>query len=368
MSDKRIPIKGRGATLNPQGRYERLARETVDDGWPDSAEEDSGPAPLKTEVTACAAKSIISRNDSPDIPFTQSINPYLGCEHGCAYCYARPSYAYWGMSPGLDFETKLTAKTNAVDLLRTELARPVYRCEPITLGANTDVYQPIEREWRITRQIIELLAECRHPLAIVTKSALIERDLDLLAPMARDRLTEAWISVTTLDGELARKLEPRAAAPHRRLQTIAALSRAGVPVGVLIAPVIPGINDHEIEAVLAAAHAAGARRAGSTLLRLPNELKGLFKDWLLRHYPQRAEHVLSLLHQLHGGERGAIEQRLNDPRFGHRMRGEGVFWTLIAQRFQQACARTGIDYADTRHAPLATHLFRPPSGPQLELF
>jgi DNA repair photolyase len=287
-------------------------------------------------------------------------------------CYARPSYAYWGMSPGLDFETKLVAKTNAAKLLREELAHPRYRCEPITLGANTDCYQPVEREWRITRQVLEVLHECRHPVGIITKSSLVERDIDLLADMARDGLAEVWVSVTSLDGELARRLEPRAAAPHRRLQTIAALAAAGIPVGVMVAPVIPALNDKHIEAVLGAAHAAGARRAGMVMLRLPNELKELFKDWLHQHYPMRAGHVLSLVRQLHGAERGSDDDaKLNDPRFGHRMRGEGIFAELATQRFRKACGRLGLNRSERNAREvghLVTGLFRPPAGPQMDLF
>jgi DNA repair photolyase len=371
MSRQPIVFKGRGATLNPQGRFEKLGREDFDDGWAPPAPGDEPAAP-KTEVTPREVKTIISRNDSPDIPFSQSINPYWGCEHGCAYCYARPSYAYWGMSPGLDFETRLVAKTNAAKLLREELAHPRYRCEPITLGANTDCYQPIEREWRITRQVLEVLHECRHPVGIITKSALVERDIDLLADMARDGLAEVWLSVTSLDGELARRLEPRAAAPHRRLQTIAALAAAGIPVGVMVAPIIPALNDKHIEAVLEAAHHAGARRAGMVMLRLPNELKELFEDWLRQHYPMRAGHVLSLVRQLHGAERGSEDEaKLNDPRFGHRMRGEGIFAELVAQRFKKACGRLGLNRGERNAREvghLVTGLFRPPAGPQMDLF
>jgi DNA repair photolyase len=365
-----VVFKGRGTAINPQGRFEKLAREAADDGWERAGDESETPAP-RTQVNARTAKSIITRNDSPDIPFSQSINPYLGCEHGCIYCYARPSYAYWGMSPGLDFETKIFAKHNAAEQLRRELWNPRYVCETIALGVNTDCYQPVEREWRITRSIIEVLSEFRHPVGIITKSSLVERDIDLIAPMARQRLADVWISLTTLDGELARRMEPRAAAPHRRLQTIRALCEAGIPVGVMIAPVIPAMNDGDIEAILEAVYEAGARRAGKVMLRLPNELKELFKDWLANHYPQRAGHVLSLLRQMHGAERGSGDDaKLNDPRFGHRMSGQGIFAELIAQRFRKACERIGMNRTadDRRDYGLDTSLFQRPAGPQMDLF
>src|SRR5438477_2041366 len=261
--------KGRGATFNPANRFRRDAREAVDDGWtpPEGTPSDDEPPPLKTTVSIQPARTIISRNDSPDIPFTQSINPYQGCEHGCIYCYARPTHAYLDLSPGLDFETKLFAKPNAAALLRAELAKPGYRCDPIALGSNTDPYQPIEREWKITRSLIEVMAECDHPLTITTKGALIERDLDLLAPMAAKGLVRVFISIAMLDRELARKLDPRAAAPHRRLQIVKGLTAAGIPVGVGVAPIIPQLTDHELEAILEAAAAAGARHAFWTMLR-----------------------------------------------------------------------------------------------------
>ena len=303
-----------------------------DDGWFVDGEPPPHP---RTAVTEEAARSIISRNDSPDVPFAQSINPYRGCEHGCFYCFARPTHSYLELSPGLDFETKLFAKTNAAERLRAELAKPGYRCSPIALGANTDPYQPIERRYRITRQILELLAECRHPFSIVTKNALVERDLDLLAPLAEKRLVKVFLSVTTLDNRLAAKMEPRASAPHRRVQAIRALHDAGVPVGVMFAPVIPMINDAELESVLEAARAAGADSAGYVMVRLPHELKTLFREWLEQHLPLRAEHVLSLIQQMRGG-------RDYDSEFGTRMRGEGVFAQLIAKRFQLAHQRLGF--------------------------
>jgi DNA repair photolyase len=354
--------KSRGATDARQGRFEKEARAPFDDGW---TPDDEPGAALETSVTEEKARSIIARNESPDVPFSQSINPYRGCEHGCIYCYARPSHSYLELSPGLDFETKLYAKTNAVELLRDELGRRGYVPSPIALGANTDCYQPVERGYRLTRGIVELLAECDHPLTIVTKSALVERDLDLLAPMARKNLVRAYVSIATLDRRLARRLEPRAASPQRRLDTIRALSAAGVPCGVMVAPVIPALTDKSIEEVLEAASAAGAQSAAYILMRLPNELKGLFREWLGVHYPLRAEHVMSVVQQVRGG-------RDNDARFGKRMTGTGLFADLIAQRFSIACNRLGLNGRGEggRDVPeLDTGRFRPP-GPagQLSLF
>ena len=351
-------IKGRGAASNHEGRFESATTEAVDDGW---ATEDQSVLRPATSVTEERARSIISRNDSPDIAFEQSINPYRGCEHGCIYCYARPSHSYLNLSPGLDFETKLFAKTNAAELLRAELAKASYRVSPINLGANTDPYQPIERRYRLTRQIIELLAEHRHPLTIVTKNAMVERDLDLLVPLARQNLVHVFLSVTSLDNRLASKLEPRASAPHRRIEAIGALNAAGVPCGVLVAPIIPMLTDKWLEQILQRAHTAGARAAGYTVLRLPWELKDLVREWLQLHFPERAEHVLSLVRQMRGG-------RDNDPRFGSRMRGEGQFAELIRQRFAIACRRHG--YTRTRNVTLDCSLFeRPrPASPQGELF
>jgi len=328
------PRKGRGAGINPEGRFEHAVRETFDDGW----HHEQNDAALKTHVTVEYAKSIISRNDSPDIPFSQSINPYRGCEHGCIYCYARPSHAYVNLSPGIDFETRLFAKINAAELLRVELASPGYRCERIALGMNTDAYQPIEREYRITRGILEVLAECEHPVSIVTKNALIERDIDILAPMAQKNLVNVFISLNNLDHNLARRLEPRTVAPARRLETMRRLAAAGIPVGVLAAPVIPFLTDDQIEAVLAAAYAAGARSAGYVLMRLPYEVKDLFRGWLETHYPLKAKHVMSRVHQMRGG-------RDNDPNFGSRMRGSGEFADLLRKRFEIARARCGLDAA-----------------------
>ena len=354
VSTRPAPAKGRGATFNPANRFRSEQREAVDDGWTATTVPEVGdgePPPLKTIVRIQSARTIISRNDSPDIPFTQSINPYQGCEHGCVYCYARPTHAYLDLSPGLDFETKLFAKPNAAQLLRKELAKSGYRCEPIALGANTDPYQPIEREWKITRSVIEVLAECDHPLTITTKGVLIERDLDLLAPMAARGLVRVFVSIAMLDRELARRLDPRAPAPQRRLQMIKSLRDAGVPVGVNIAPVIPQLTDRDLEAILEAAAAAGARHAGWTMLRLPREVAPLFRDWLDVHYPLRAAHVMSLVRQIRGG-------RDNESRFGVRMAGQGEFADLIRKRFALACKRLGLN--TERDAPLDARRFRPP--------
>jgi len=351
-------IKGRGAASNPEGRFETRSAEGFDDGWERELEPAPHPA---TTVTEERARSIISRNDSPDIPFEQSINPYRGCEHGCIYCYARPSHAYLNLSPGLDFETRLFAKTNAATLLRGELAKPGYRVSPINLGANTDPYQPLERRYRITRQVLEVLLEHRHPVTIVTKSSLIERDLDLLSEFARFNLVYAFVSVTSLDNKLSARLEPRASAPHRRLAVVKSLSDAGIPSGVLVAPIIPMLTDRWMEQIIERAAANGARMAGYTVLRLPYELKQLVKEWLEIHFPERAEHVLSLVRQMRGG-------RDNDARFGSRMRGEGEFAELIRQRFMLAVKRFGL--ARTRELQLDTSLFRVPRtvSPQGELF
>jgi len=351
-------IKGRGAASNPEGRFEGVAKTREDDGW----HRDDEPAPRPdTVVTAERARSIISRNDSPDIHFEQSINPYRGCEHGCVYCYARPSHAYLNLSAGIDFETKLFAKTNAAELLRVELAKRGYACSPINLGANTDPYQPIERRYRITRSVLEVLAECNHPCTIITKNALVERDLDLLVPMAKARLVHAFVSVTSLDNRLSSTLEPRASAPHRRLEAVAALNAAGVPCGVMVAPIIPMVTDRWIEQILGRAAVAGARHAGYTILRLPHELKDLFKDWLALNVPERAEHVMSLIRQMRGGKD-------NDARFGSRMRGEGEFAELVRQRFRLACRRHGINAQ--RELGLDMSRFAPPraASPQGELF
>lgn len=338
-----------------EGRFESVARERFDDGW--NAEEEV--LPLRATVTEEKAKSILQRQTSPDLPFDYSLNAYRGCEHGCIYCYARPSHGYLNLSPGLDFETRLFAKPDAAKLLRAELSKPSYRCAPIALGVNTDSYQPIERELKIVRQILEVLAECRHPLSIVTKSALVERDIDLLAQLAQDNLVQVFVSVTTLDAGIARRLEPRAASPRRRLQAIARLNEAGVPCGVMAAPVIPFLTDSELENILEAACERGARTAGYTLLRLPYELKDLFKDWLAVHYPLKAEHVMSRLREMRGG-------RENDAEFGSRFRGNGLFADLLSKRFHLACERLGFNREDL---PLDTSRFRPPAqGGQMALF
>jgi len=344
----------RGARSFMQGRFETVARESFDDGW--TPEEKEEERPLETQVTIERARSIVSHNDSPDVGFDSSINPYRGCEHGCIYCFARPSHAYLELSPGLDFETRLYAKTNAAKLLRAELARAGYQCTPIALGANTDCYQPIERKYRITRQILEVLAECNHPVTLVTKSALVERDLDILGPMAEKNLVRVFVSIGTLDRELARKLEPRAASPQRRLDVLRALSGAKVPCGVMVAALIPALNDKTMEHVLEAASQAGAAEAAYVIMRLPNELKDLFKEWLAEHYPDRAEHVISIVHQMRGGKD-------NDPRFGTRMTGLGNYADLIAKRFEIACRKYALNGhgAGRRRPGLDCTLFRPPS-------
>jgi len=298
------------------------------------------------------AKSVITTNNSPDVGFDQSINPYRGCSHGCVYCFARPTHAYLGLSPGLDFETKLFYKDNAVELLRAELSRRNYVCKTIALGINTDGWQPLERKMEVTRSVLGVLAECRHPLSIVTKSALIVRDLDLLRDLARDRLVSVMVSITSLDNDIKRTLEPRTASPLARLKVIEQLSAAGVPVGVMVAPVIPSLTDHEMENILAAAQSAGASRAGYVLLRLPHEVKDLFREWLAEHYPDRAKHVMSLINQSRGGKDYESE-------FGTRMVGTGVFAQLLRKRFDVAKRKFGLDDAEHRHE-LRTDLFRPP--------
>lgn len=397
-------LRGRGAVTNVRHRFERDDRVQVDDGWsssglpadfvesvPDNFPDDfSGaasavstpsaafsaaatdasrssprvipilpdtrltpPAP-KTTVTAEEARKILSRNDSPDIPFDVAINPYRGCEHGCVYCYARPTHSYLGMSPGLDFETRLVAKANAVDVLRAELSRPGYKPSPINIGSATDAYQPIEREWRLTRGLLELLLETRHPVTIVTKNALVARDLDLLAALAEQKLVVVYMSITTLDAGMARTMEPRAAAPWRRLEAVRSLTDAGVPVGVLVAPVIPFINDESMEHILQESKAAGAHYASYTVVRLPWEVKTLFEDWLNAHFPDRAQRVLHRIEDLRNGRR-------NDPNFGSRMRGTGIWADLLRQRFAVATRKLGLNRhrlaldCDHFQPPLASH-------------
>jgi DNA repair photolyase len=349
--------RGRGAVSNREGRF-ATQRVVPPEDLGEMFEEE--PARLVTTVTPEATRTIITRNDSPDIPFDRSINPYKGCEHGCVYCFARPTHSYLGLSPGLDFESRIFSKPDAARLLRRELRRPGYRCAPIALGSNTDPYQPVERDLRITRDLLAVLAEHRHPATIVTKSEGVLRDLDLLQPMARDRLVSVMLSITTLDRTLARRMEPRAAAPERRLAAIRALREAEVPVGVLASPMIPGLNDAELEAILQAAAAAGARSAGYILLRLPHELQELFSEWLASNYPLKAKHVLSLIRQAHGG-------RLYDGAFGARMRGDGPHAGILQRRFEVARRRSGLDSAP---APLDTTRFRVPAAPgdQLALF
>ena len=353
-------IKGRGAASNPAGRFESTHAHAEDDGWQSLLLDDAAPRP-RTEVSAEHARRVITRNDSPDVGFDRALNPYRGCEHGCIYCFARPSHSYLNLSPGLDFETKIRAKTNLADALRAELARPGYRVQPINIGSNTDPYQPAEKTRRLTRAALEVLAACHHPCTIVTKNAMVERDLDLLVPMARERLVQVFVSVNSLDNRLAAILEPRATAPHRRLKAVAALAAVGVPVGVLVAPIIPALNDRDMEAVLARAAVAGANMAGYTVVRLPWQLKQLFREWLDLHVPDRADHVMSLIRQMHHG-------RDYDPDFRTRMRGSGVFADLLRRRFAIACRKHG--FARSRTLPLDCTRFVPPRkpSPQGELF
>lgn len=352
------PRKGRGAVSNPDGRFESRRHVALDDGWAREGEDD-GPAP-RTVLTPDASRSVIVRNDSPDVPFEQSINPYRGCEHGCVYCFARPTHAYLGLSPGLDFETRIQYKPEAARLLAAELARPGYRCRPIALGVNTDAYQPAERRLRVTRALLEVLAEHRHPVSLITKAALIERDLDLLAPMAAQGLVEAAVSITTLDAGLARRLEPRAASPQRRLEVVERLARAGVPVTVLVAPVIPALTEGEVEGILEAAAARGAAAAGYVMLRLPHEVKDLLREWLEHHAPGRASHVMSLLQAMRGG-------RDYEARFGTRMRGRGPFAELVSRRFELACRRLGMN-AEARELDCSQFRVAARSGDQMALF
>ncbi len=343
-----LPPRGRGTASNPHNRFAPTRSVVEDDGWFQEV-----PLSRATEVRIETAKTIITRNQSPDLPFDRSINPYRGCEHGCIYCYARPSHAYWDMSPGLDFETKLIAKTNAAALLEQQLSKPGYVCAPINLGSNTDPYQPIEREHQLTRRTLEVLLRYRHPVTIVTKGSLVLRDLDLLSELAKQRLVAVMISLTTLDDELKRVMEPRAAAPSARLRAIRVLREAGVPVGVLCSPMIPLINDSELEQLLAEAKGAGAQSAAYMFLRLPREVAPLFEEWLAAHFPERAEHVLSLVRQSRGGE-------LYDSRFGTRMRGEGLFADLLAQRFKLAIRRLGLNRREGFN--LDCSRFCPPGG------
>jgi DNA repair photolyase len=363
MTDQGIPIirqqrchKGRGALSNHGSRFQPHQVE-----WDDGIE---GPTPV-TECREVLARTIISRNQSPDIPFYQSINPYQGCEHGCTYCYARPTHAYLDLSPGVDFETRLTYKSNAAELLASELSRPGYACSPITIGANTDPYQPVEKDHQITRQVLEVLQECRHPVALITKGALVTRDIDILAEMAADGLCSVAISITTLDPDLKRQMEPRAASHQARLGAMEALASAGIPVTLLFAPVIPALNDHDMEEILTRSSNAGANRAAYMLLRLPLEIRDLFFEWLHQQYPLRAAHVISLLRQSRGG-------RDYDSRFGHRMRGTGAFAKVLQQRFNICCRKLGLAEGEAEGG--RCDLFTPPQQQtpvdpnQIELF
>lgn len=361
MSEADDPVrtqrKGRGALTNREGRFEATAREAADDGWGGLDE----PLPrLATTVAEDHARRVIAWNRSPDLPFDRSINPYRGCEHGCIYCYARPTHAYYGLSPGQDFESRLARKVDAGARLEEELRQPDYTPAPITLGANTDPYQPIEKRHRVTREILEVLTAYRHPVSIVTKGTLIERDVDLLAGMAEWEGAAVMVSITSRDPAIKRTLEPRAASPDRRLELIERLAQAGIPVGVLAAPVIPAITDHELEDLVAAAADAGARAAGYVLLRLPREVEGLFTEWLDAHYPDRARHVLSLLREAHHG-------KSYDAAFGHRLRGDGPYASMIGQRFRASCRKAGIEPSDRIALSSASFRVPPRSGDQLDL-
>ena len=347
--------KARGALSNAAGRFD-LSRTEEDDGW---AQCDDAPA-IRTEIATEVPRSIITYNRSPDLPFDRSINPYRGCEHGCVYCFARPSHAYLGLSPGLDFETRLVARPTAPEVLEREVASKRYRVAPIAIGTNTDPYQPCERDLGITRGCLQVLSAFSHPVAIVTKGTLIERDIDILAPMAQRGLARVGVSLTTLDPDLARRMEPRAPSPARRLATIRALARAGIPVRVMTSPLVPGLTDPEIEALLEAGAEAGATTASWIMLRLPREVSQLWQDWLAEHVPDRAAKIMTRLREMHGG-------RDYDPRWGHRMRGEGRYAELIAQRFRLHARRLGLD---SEAPPLRTDLFAipPRSGDQLSLF
>jgi DNA repair photolyase len=357
MAISKRPLRDRGAVSNPSGRYERFRSEPFDDGWESS---DPEPAPIKTSITPEKTRTIIARNDSPDVPFDRSINPYKGCEHGCVYCFARPTHAYLDLSPGLDFESRIIFKPDAPERLSKELAHPKYRCEVIALGANTDPYQPAERKLQITRKVLEVLAEHEHPVSVVTKSNLVLRDLDLLAAMAKKHLAFVLISMTTLDRVLDRRMEPRAPTPERRIQAMRRLSDAGVPVGVLSSPMIPGLNDSEMESILESSAKAGAGFAGYIMIRLPREVKKLFTEWLETHYPSKASRVIHLIRESHGG-------KLYEPEFGVRMRGNGEYADMLEKRFQVAVRRFGLS---TETPILDSSRFRVPlrKGDQIRLF
>ena len=353
-------MKTRATGLNPHNRFQPIVTDRqVDDGWYQAPEDDLNPDSLATEVVNESVRSIISRNSSPDVPFDQSINPYRGCEHACIYCFARPTHAYWDMSPGLDFETRLIAKPNAAHKLREEFDKPGYTVSPIALGVNTDAYQPLERKRGITRELLEVMLEYRHPVSIITKGGLILRDLDVLSELARQGLCSVRISLTTLSNDLKRQMEPRTAAPATRLKVIEQLAGAGIPTGIILGPVIPFINDQEIEAILEAAASAGATRASWIMLRLPLELDELFQDWLRRHFPQRAEHVMNRIRDLRGG-------KSYDSSFGRRMTGTGPYADLIRQRFTKKAKRLGLNLHEAE--PLDCDLFRRPAGEQMGLW
>ncbi|MEM7172251.1 MAG: PA0069 family radical SAM protein [Pseudomonadota bacterium] len=355
---KALTRRGRGAISNQSGRFETLQYRAFDDGW--AGLEALSESPMRTQVSEDRSRTIIARNTSPDIPFDRSINPYRGCEHGCIYCFARPTHAWLGLSPGLDFETQLQMKKDAVPLLRAELAKPSYKVAPIAMGTNTDPYQPIERQHKITRSVLEVLAEVKHPVTIVTKSNLILRDMDILSQMAADGLASVMISVTSLDRRLSRIMEPRAPTPMRRLDAIAGLARAGIPVGVLTAPMIPALNDSEMEAIITQCHEVGARTAGYILLRLPLEIKDLFEEWLETHFPDRKNRLLNHIRQARGGQ-------LYDSRFGHRLRGNGPYAELLKARFKLIERRLGLN---ENRPDLRRDLFTRPmrQADQLQLF
>lgn len=360
-----LPVKGRGTATRIAHRFEPAGRQAVDDGWgmPSSEMDDESAPPVRTEVTHEQARSILTRNDSPDIPFEWSINPYRGCEHGCIYCYARPTHSYLNLSPGLDFETRLVAKVNAAALLRKELAKASYRPSPINIGSATDAYQPVERALGITRQVLEVLDECRHPFTIVSKSSGMERDIELLSRAASRRQVYVMVSVTTLDGNLCRRLEPRAAAPQRRLETVRRLAAAGVPVGVNVAPIIPFLNEPEIEQIVQAAAQAGAQAVHYTVVRLPWEVNPLFQAWLEHHVPDKAARIMARVREMRGG-------RDYDADFSQRMKGEGVWAELIAQRMKKAAARAGLvrRWQDLDLGAFDPSLLKQDSSAQLGLF
>ncbi|HEU4707803.1 MAG TPA: PA0069 family radical SAM protein [Methylophilaceae bacterium] len=356
-SPRPLVFKGRGTVSNTVGRFEQLERVEIDDGW-DNLDEELNP--VKTEVIIDSTRTIINYVNSPDISFDRSINPYRGCEHGCTYCFARPTHTYLGYSAGLDFESRILIKPDAAELLRKELAKPGYKCAPIAMGTNTDPYQPLERKHQITRSILEVLAEYKHPVTIVTKNALVERDIDILGPMAAEGLARVFVSVTTLNKDICRTLEPRAAAPHRRLEAIKALNDAGIPTGVMTAPILPVLTDTEMESILEAATKAGAKYAGYVLLRLPLEVAPLFEEWLKTYFPLKAEHVMSIVKQSRGG-------KAYDAAFFERQRGTGLFADMIAQRFKLATKRLGLNLD---RPAMNTKAFTPPrpTTPQMSLF